>query len=417
MVLFMRLAITLLILNAVVAQNVYAADWPQWRGPGRDGALKETGLPDKFPADGFKPRWRKPIGGGYGGIAVSGGRVYVMDRQKEPKEIERVLCLDAATGKQLWAHEYAVKYNKLDYGNGPRSTPTVHEGRVYTFGAVGHLHCLDADKGKVIWVRDTVKEFKARIPTWGFACSPLVNGDRLIVQIGGVEACMVAFDRGNGKEAWHALNDRPGYSSPILIDPKSGRQLVCWTAEHLVGLEPASGKVRWQVPHTTDFDVTISDPIWHEGMLLVSDYWTGSIAVKLDDRGENPKIVWQGKQLSLLMSTPLCRSGHVYALDRFRGLKCIELKTGKVRWQDQHVTPRGRNPQASLVWAGEKALIFNEKGELILAKLTPDRYEEIGKVSVIKDGTWANPAFAKKCIFARNDKEIVCVPISLSPKR
>jgi outer membrane protein assembly factor BamB len=168
--------------------------------------------------------------------------------------------------------------------------------------------------------------------------------------------------------------------------------------------------VRWQVEHTTTYDVTISDPVWHDGVLLVSDYWKGSKAIQLDDRGENPKIIWEGRRLSLLMSTPLYRDGHIYALDRHNGLKCIELRTGKIKWEGEHVTPAGRNPQASLIWVGEHTLILNASGELILARLSPQGYQEISKAAVIKN-TWAHPAFADRCVFVRNDQEIVCVPL------
>ena len=395
----------------IVAVLSVAADWPQWRGAARDGTWAEANLPDRFPADGLKVRWRQPIGGGYAGIAVAGGRVYTLDRQKEPREVERVLCLDAATGKTVWEHAYPVTYGKLEYGNGPRSTPTVHAGRVYTFGALGHLHCLDAVTGKVVWAHDTVKEFKGRVPTWGHACSPLVDGDRVVVQTGGEDACVQAFDRLTGKEVWRALPDRPGYSSPVLIDPPGGRQLVCWTAEHVNGLDPATGKVLWQVPHTTNYDVTISDPVYHDGVLLVSDYWEGSKAIRLDGRGRNPQVVWQGRRLSLLMATPLVRAGHAYALDKKDGLQCVELKTGAIKWEGEHVTPKDRNPQASFAWAGgDRALILNTPGELILAELTPAGYKQLAKQTILGK-TWANPAFADGCVFARNDTEIVCVPL------
>src|SRR5262249_24575046 len=158
----------------------------------------------------------------YGGVAVRAGRVYLMDRQAGPPEVESVVCLDAGTGKTLWEHAYPVRYAgffREGYGNGPRSTPTVHAGRAYAMGAVGHLHCLDAKTGKVVWARDTVKDFKGRVPTWGHACSPLVEGDRLVVQVGGQPgACLVALDLDTGKEAWRSLDDRPGYSSPVIVD-------------------------------------------------------------------------------------------------------------------------------------------------------------------------------------------------------
>jgi outer membrane protein assembly factor BamB len=393
------------------APTVKADDWPQWRGPARDGVWEGTGLPDKLPGD-LKPRWKQPLGGGYGGIVVVGGRVFVMDRQKEPKEVERALCLDATSGKTLWTHEYEVTYGKLDYGNGPRSTPTVYQGRVYTFGALGQLYCLDSSNGKVIWSHDTVKAFKSRIPTWGHACSPLVDGNRVVVQVGGEpNACLMAFDCVTGKEVWRSLPDRPGYASPMLIETKQERLLVYWTPEHIVGLEPETGKVRWRVPFPITYDVSISDLVWHDGILLASNYWTGSKALRLDDKGDKPEVVWEGKALSLLMSTPLVKGGHVYALDRNRGLKCIEMKTGAVKWEGEHVTPRGQNPQASLVWAGDRALILNERGELLLAELTPEAYRGRGKAAILDGLIWAHPAFADNCVFVRNDEAIVCVPL------
>lgn len=405
---FLSLSFVLLLLVTAAP----GADWPQWRGPNRDGVWPEKDLPDRFPDGGLTPRWRRSIGAGYGGIAATGGRVYVMDRVKVPREVERTLCLDAATGREVWKHEYAVAYGKLDYGNGPRATPTVHDGRVYTYGALGHLHCLDATTGKPLWSRDTVKEFNGRVPTWGHACSPLVDGDRLVVQVGGQpDACLVALDRKTGREIWRSLPDRPGYSSPVLATIAGRRQLVYWAAQHLSGLDPATGRVLWQVPHTTEYDVTISDPVYHNGTLLVSDYWKGSIAVRLGTEGTKPEVVWQGpKPLSLLMATPLVRDGHAYALDRFNGLKCLDIRTGAVKWVQEDVTPRGNNPHASFVWAGEKALVLNSKGELVLARLSPEGYRQLGKAKIIGT-TWAHPGFLDGAVFARNDEEIVCVPL------
>jgi outer membrane protein assembly factor BamB len=398
----------------LVAAAAAADDWPQWRGPGRDGVWHAGGLPGRLP-DKLPRRWRRPLGGGYGGIAVACGRVYVQDRQKAPAEVERVVCLDADTGETVWAHAYPVHYGKLDYGNGPRATPTVHGGRVYAFGALGHLHCLDAATGKVLWMRDTVKEFKGRVPTWGHACSPLVDEGRVVVQAGvEPDACLVALDAATGKEVWRSLPDRPGYSSPVVISGPGWRQLVYWTAEHLAGLDPATGAMRWRVPFAPiDYDVAISDPVWADGVLLASNYWTGSKAVRLDGRGLNPEVVWEGKRLSLLMSTPLVRGGHAYALDRFRGLKCIELRTGAVRWEGEHVTPRGNNPQASLVWAGEgRALVLNEKGDLLLAGLSPEGYRPLGQAHLLDGLIWAHPAYAGGCVFARSDEEIVCARLA-----
>ncbi len=390
-----------------------AADWPQWRGANRDNVWLQKDLPQRLPTE-LKPLWKRPIGGGYGGIAVESGRVYVQDRQVKPKEVERVLCLDARSGEVLWEHAYEVEYGKLDYGNGPRATPTVHAGKVYTLGALGHLHCLEAQTGKVIWTCDTVKRFNGKIPTWGHACSPLVEGKTLIVQVGGRGALLVALDLETGQEVWKSLDDPPGYSSPVIVESGKWRQLVYFTPRHVVGLEPATGKLLWQVPFEgITYDVAISDVVFSDGVLLASNYWSGSMAIRLDENGRNPKVVWEGTDLSLLMSTPLVKDGYVYALDRFRGLKCLEMATGKILWENQHVTPRDRNPQASLVWVGgNRALILNTPGELLLVELTPKGLTPLGKAKIV-GRTWAHPGFGDGHVFARTDSkengEIVCV--------
>jgi outer membrane protein assembly factor BamB len=387
-----------------------AADWPQWRGPSRDNHWPSKAFPATLPT---KPvtLWKNPIGGGYGGIAVSDGRLYVMDRQKAPEEVERILCLDATTGKELWSHRYAVAYKKLDYGNGPRSTPTVKNGKVWTFGAMGHLFCLDAKTGKVIWSKDCVNEFKAILPIWGHACSPLLDEKQLIVQIGGrPDACIVSFDPETGKELWRSCSDKPGYASPTLFTIGKEKQLIYFLPTRIVGLNPSNGKELWSEPFEgIEYGVSLSDMVMVDGVLLASNYWSGSKAIKLNDEGKKPSVVWEGKELSLLMSTPLVRGKHIYALDRFKGLKCIEASSGKVLWENEHVTPRDRNPHASLAWVDDyRALIFNTPGELLLVKLSPTKLETISKIKV-SGKTWAHPAFAQGCVFARNDEEIVCV--------
>jgi outer membrane protein assembly factor BamB len=394
-----------LLLLLVLTPHLLAGDWPQWRGPRRDSVAILPGLPNKLPEK-LPARWTQPIGGGYGGISVVGNRLYVMDRRKEP-EAERVLCLDVKTGKTVWEYSYPVRYGKLDYGNGPRCTPTVADDKVFTFGAMGHLHALDARNGKLLWSRDTVQEFEAAIPTWGHSCSPLYDGGYVIVQVGARNGCLMSFAARTGKVVWRSLNDPPGYASPVLI----GNDIHYFTPTHLVAVDRVEGKERWREPFEgITYGVSISDVVTADGVILASNYWSGSKAIRLKDK--KPTVAWEGKQLSLLMSTPLVRGKHVYALDRFRGLKCIEMASGKVLWENEHVTPRDRNPQASLVWVGDsdRALILNTPGELLMVRLTPEKLIPLGKTKVVGK-TWAHPAFAAGCIFARNDEEIVCVPL------
>jgi outer membrane protein assembly factor BamB len=393
-----------------VASVADEPEWPQWHGPKRDQVWPVPNLPSLLPKA-PPPRWTKPLGGGFGGVAVSGGRVFVMDRQTLPKEVERIVCIEIDTGATRWVREYPVAYKGLDYGNGPRCTPTIHDGKVYTLGAVGHLYCLDAATGKVVWSHDCVKEFAAKYPMWGLACSPLVDGERILVQVGAKDGCLMAFDRKSGAVVWKCLQDRAGYASPIRLDIGKTKLVVMWTAECVNGIDAENGKVLWNMPFTVTYDVAISDPVWHGGILMCGQYWEGSLALKLDENGLNPQKAWEARKLRLLMSTPLVRDGHAYCLDRDNGLVCVELKTGKIKWDGFKVAYDKRNPHASLIWTGDgRALILNEKGELIQAKLSPEKYEELGR-SKIFDGSWAHPAFAHGCIVVRDDRQILCVDL------
>jgi outer membrane protein assembly factor BamB len=390
---------------------VLASDpqWPQWRGPRRDNVWSVGTFPEKCPET-LAVVWRNSLGGGYGGVAIADNRVFVMDRIKEPREVERVVSFDLETGKTFWVHEYAVHYGGLDYGNGPRSTPTVHDGRVYTLGALGHLHCLDATSGQVIWSHACEAEFQATIPTWGLASSPLIDGDRLIVQVGGKDACFMAFDRRTGAVVWKALSDRAGYSSAVRIEVEGRPQIIAWTAEHITALEPETGKLLWAVPFETTYDVTIADPVFHQGVLLCSQYWQGSVALRLKPDGE-PQRLWDGKRLRLLMATPLIRDGHAYALDRENGIVCVELKTGKIFWDGFKVSYDRRNPHAASWWTADgRAMYLNERGELIVSRLSPRKFEEIGRTRVF-EGSWAHPALTRNRIVVRDDQQILCLAL------
>jgi outer membrane protein assembly factor BamB len=402
--------VTLLTLFLGSTQRVSAEDWPQWRGENRAGVWNGVKLPEKLTAETVRKRWSVEVGGGYSGIAVASGRVFTMDRPKDQPH-ERVLCFDAATADRIWTRKYEANYGDLDYGQGPRSTPTVQGERVFTLGAVGHLHALDARSGGVVWSVDTAKEFKASMPVWGHSVSPLVEGDLVIVQIGAPSGgTVMAFDRDTGKERWRALDDRPGYSSPIVIERDGKRQLIVWTADNVVGLAATTGKVLWSVPFlTTNNDVAIISPVVAENRVFVSGYWDGCGAWSLND--STPTEDWKHKAPACLMATPLYRDGHLYVLDKRQGVLCLDWKTGERLWSDDHrITPKDRNPHATMVWAGDRAVILNTPGELILGKFSPEGYAEHGRVPIIGK-TWAHPAFVGQDVFARSQTKLVCFRI------
>jgi outer membrane protein assembly factor BamB len=415
-----RVACLLLGVFACAPPSV-AEDWPRWRGPRGDGTWHGPSLPEQWPQSGLKQIWRQPLGGGYAGVTVAEGRVLVMDRQapteSEPSipEVERVLAFDQATGRPLWQHTYSVRYGDLDYGTGPRAAPTYHAGRVYTLGAVGHVRCLNAADGTEIWGKDLVADHAAELPEWGLAASPFLWRDLVIVH-GGVrpDGCFIAYDAKTGQERWRAGSDPAGYATPILIECESGQQLIGWTPANIVSLEPAIGKILWSIPYPVTYGVSIATPIAADNLVFVAGYWEGSKAIRLGTQPSEAELAWEENRfLRGLMSQPLHRDGFVYLLDKQYGLTCFELATGTKRWDDgNQLTPRGRNPQATLVWLGdsERIIALNAEGELVLARLRPEGYRETSRTKIIGP-TWAHPAYAGDCVFARDDQELICVSL------
>jgi outer membrane protein assembly factor BamB len=413
-----------------------AEDWPRWRGPRGDGTWNAPKLPETWPAGGLRSMWRQPVGGGYAGVTVADGRVFVLDlelpippksKSSEPDGTERVLCFDAATGKPVWSHTYPVAYGNLGgYANGPRSAPTFHDGKLYAFGAVGHAFCFEAATGKVVWSRDTVAEFGAKVPEWGFAAAPLVHGRTVILHVGAKDnGCLLALDRDTGREVWRSLADPAGYCTPAIVAARSGPQLVFWTPENIHGVDPDSGKPLWKVPYKVTYGVSIAAPLFAEDVVFITGYWEGSKAIRLGMKPTDHELIWTDtKNLRGLMAQPLYRGGHVYTIDKDFGLTCFELKTGKKLWDDDNqLTPRARNPHASIVWLrdGDRALALNAAGELVLCRLNPKGYDEQSRTKVLGGRVWGHPAFAGRFMYAKTDggegwqnarpHELVCVEL------
>jgi outer membrane protein assembly factor BamB len=279
-VVFMTASCTLF-LHAGFSQ---AEDWPQWLGPRRDGVWREVGIRESLSAAGLPTRWRVKVGLGYSGPIVSHGRVYVTDRQLKPNEVERVLCFDEETGGPLWTYEYACDYRKIGYASGPRAAPIVHQGRVYTLGATGHLLCLDAAVGKVVWKKDLASDYQATPPRWGISAAPLVEGDVVVVCVGGEpEGSIMAFHKDTGQELWRALSDRPTYSAPIVTSLGGKRQVIVWTGDAVTSLDPSTGKSYWRIPYQLSRNpIAVATPVIHDDVLLLTSFETGTKLLKLD---------------------------------------------------------------------------------------------------------------------------------------
>jgi outer membrane protein assembly factor BamB len=414
-----------------------AFDWPQWRGPNGDGTW--VGAPKisaEWSKDGLPVGWRADIGGGYAGVTVADGRVFLFDRQVERgpgdpdnakpqgpilSEKERLLCLDSETGRELWQFAYPETYGDLDYGNGPRAAPTVTGDFVLTLGALGKLHCLRVADGSAVWSIDLIKDFGGRRPMWGYAAAPLVRGDSVIVVSGGENnRSVLSLDLSSGKRQWSSLSDKAGYTWPVAVQRDGHTQLVCWTPSHVRGIDARDGKPLWEYPYEITYGVSIATPIIHDGIVLVCGYWHGSRAIQLGQQPTDAKLKWEeNRYLRGLMSQPLYRDGFVYLLDKQYGLTCFELATGKKLWDDKNtLTPRGRNPQATLLWLNDddRILALNSEGELVLARVNPQGYSEEARAKIV-GSTWAHPGFAGNRVFARSDTELVCIELLRAESR
>jgi outer membrane protein assembly factor BamB len=433
-----------------LAGIVRADDWPQWLGPKRDGVWRETGILNAFPKDGPHIRWRTPIGGGYAGPAVSGGRVYLLDRvlaqgARNPANAfatntiegkERVVCLDERTGKVLWKHEYDCPYS-ISYPAGPRATPLVHGGKVYTLGAMGDLLCLDTRNGHVLWSKNFPRDFKTRVPFWGFAAHPLLDGDRLICLVGGDGSEVVAFDKDTGKELWRSLTvnrTEIGYCPPTMIQAGRKRQLIIWDPAAVHSLDPATGKEYWSQPFSSKANLTIATPRQDGDRLFLTSFYDGALMLKLDPDQPAATVLWKGKShsetrtdtLHSIIPTPVIQHGYIYGICSYGQLRCLKEDTGERVWETFAATTGGepvRWANAFLIPQGKRFFLFNEKGDLIIARLTPAGYKEISRAHILEPTNtmpgravvWSHPAFADRCAFARNDKEIVCVDLAERP--
>ena len=427
----------------VSTAGLAADDWPQWRGPERLAVWQETGIVDELP-DELKVAWDTPLRAGYSGPAVADGRVFITDWAEDPDSrtldgTERALALDEQSGEVLWTHEWRTSYRMLSvaYAIGPRATPTVDGDHVYVVGGTGRLWCLDVATGRVLWEKDYVAEYGTSVPTWGIVSAPLVDGDRLITVVGGEpDALVVAFDKHTGDEIWRAIDvtTEMGYAQPVIYEAGGVRQLIIWHPQALASLDPETGEQYWEQPWEVGMGVTVATPVRSDDYLLVSQFFYGSLMVRLSRDRPAATHLWQGQGRSELpdqtdtihamVTTPVISGDYVYGVDSYGELRGLDARTGRRLWMSPDMTAQARWSTAFLVRHEDRYFVNNDDGDLILARFTPQGYVELGRTRLIaptaSSGTrtphgridarlvnWSHPAYANGHIVHRNDRRII----------
>lgn len=410
----------------LVVRSTPAEDWPQWRGPTRDGAWTEQGVLKSFPPGGVTIRWRAAVGPGLSSPIVARGRVFLTDVQlTRPMTKERVLCFDAKTGQPLWTYSYAALHpdsRPQQSTQGPFPTPICHGGKVYTIGKTDLL-CLDAAGGKLLWKKDLDNEYQAQ--EFLKYASPLIEGELLIIYVGrfsgDATACVIAIDKDSGKTAWRAVTDYAAMSSPIVVSTAGKRQLIVWSQQAVTSLDAATGSVCWrEATRPVNQSSAVATPIAQDSRLLI-----GALMMQLDPVKPAAAVLWPLSKSPTQRnfsntSTPMLRGDHVFSARTSGHLVCVAAATGKELWRTDKVTELGSGASIHLTANGDHTFLYTDRGELILARLTGNDYTEISRARVIEptypyEGrkfAWPPPAYSDRCIFARSDKELVCASLS-----
>ncbi|TWT47379.1 PQQ-binding-like beta-propeller repeat protein [Botrimarina hoheduenensis] len=436
----------------LATDRLVADDWPQWMGPQRDNVWRESGVRDDLPAEGLTPKWSVPVDLGYAGPAVANGKVYVFEYTRSEGEItnnpggadqllgtERLRCLDQQSGEELWRYEYERPYS-ISYPSGPRCTPTVDGDRVYALGAEGDLTCLSTAEGTALWKVNFQERFDAKTPLWGHSAHPLVVGDTLYCLVGGPGSLVVALDKHTGEVQWKALdNDQQGYCPPSMIEHNGQPQLVVYYPKAVAGLDPATGDELWSVAIEPAYSMSIGAPTKVGDRLFATGHGGVSVFFQLPtESGGDAQVLWAGTpktSIGAANMTPLADPAGkvIYGCDsRTSELIAIDLaddgarlwKTRKPTLGEDGVGKQGRvfHGTAFLVRQGDsdRYWIASETGDLILAQLTPEAYTELGRTPLVaptgetfgRPVVWSAPAFAGGCVFARDDKQLVCLDLS-----
>jgi outer membrane protein assembly factor BamB len=394
---------------AASASHSPAADaraaWPDFRGPHRDG--RYTGaIRTSWPREGLPRMWRQPIGLGYASFVVANGRAFTIEQRRDR---EVAAAYDVSTGREIWTNSWDGEFRETMGGDGPRATPTYHEGRIYVLGALGEFRCLDAASGEVIWRRDILADNGAPNLDWGMAASPLIVDDKVIVLPGGPRGkSVVAYNKTTGEPIWKVLDDRQAYTSPMLVTLAGARQILVVSANRVMGLAPEDGQLLWDHPWSTNQGINVAQPIVMEGnrIFMSAGYGHGAEVIEVTRTGETftTRSIWENNRMKNKFTSSLLHQGHLYGLDESI-LACIEASTGELKWK------AGRYGYGQVMLAGDHLIVLTEDGDVVLVRATPERHEELASFSAIEGKTWNHPVIADGRLLVRNLREMAAFDI------
>ena len=376
--------------------------WTNYRGPNRDGRYEEVPVLTSWPAGGLTPIWKQPVGIGYASFTVADGAAYTIEQRRRQ---EVVVAYDLNTGRQLWTQAWNAEYSDST-GDGPRSTPTWDEGRLYVLGATGELRCLDAKSGQVFWGKNILSENGASNLPWAMAASPLIVDDKVIVLPGGSGGkSVVAYNKTNGAPVWKSLDDRQAYVSPMLVSLNGRRQILVVSSTRAVGLVPENGQLIWSYTWDTDMGINASQPIIVSAnrFFISSGYGKGAALVEVN--GANARTIWENINMKNKFNSSVLHQGHVYGLDEGI-LSCVDVNTGERKWKG------GRYGYGQLLLAGGNLIVITDTGELALVKAAPDQFSELARFQAIEGKTWNYPAIAGGRLLIRNANQMAAYNIA-----
>ena len=394
---------------AIELSGLKETDFPEYRGRQRDGIVHGPALIRDWKTQPPRLRWRQPVGGGYAAFAVAADLAVTIEQRRDR---EAVVCYDTATGRELWVHDYPAHFTERLGGDGPRATPSIADGSVFSLGATGRLVCLDLSSGKLTWQVDILKD-NENLP-WGMSGSPLVYDQVVVVNPGSQRTtaagrAVVAYDRATGRQVWSTGSTKAGYSSPMLVTLAGRRQILLLDGELLAGYDPQSGRELWCFPWQTFQDINVSQPVVSEGdrVFISSGYGKGCALLKIVESAGNWKVetLWQNQSMHCKFTSPVAYKGFLYGLDEGI-LTCLEEKTGQRKWRD------GRYGHGQLLLADDLLVIQSETGKLVLVEATPEGHHELGSIPALEGRTWNTPALADGKAYLRNSEEMACYELA-----